>query len=290
MKKMNWVLILLMLANLVVFFGYQALVRIRTDTTAPEIEISSQLLELSVQEPKTALLQGVSAKDNRDGDVTDSLVIESISMKDRDGTVTVGYAAFDKAGNVTKAEREVRYTDYKSPKFTVKGPLIYPYGTTFDVLSTVGAKDFLDGDIQHRVRASAMEEDTISGLGIHNVQFQVTNSLGDTVKLVLPVEVYSADEYNARMTLKEYLIYVSPGAVFVPEAYLDTFMVMGKEISLRAGLPEDYELDTTGQVMSQYPGVYPVEYRVTYTQRNRTNPELDQKYVAYSKLIVVVEE
>lgn len=290
MKKKNWLLLLLVAANIAVFFGYQALDRIRTDTKPPVIEISDQLLELSAREPKKALLEGVSARDNADGDVTDSLVVESISLKDRDGTVTVRYAAFDKAGNVTKAEREIRYTDYESPKFTLNAPLAYVYGTVFDALGNIGAEDPLDGDIQHRVRASLMDENAISTLGIHNVQFQVSNSLGDTVKIVLPVEVYSGDEYNARMTLTDYLIYIPKGAVFVPEAYLETYVLMGNHTNLRAGLPENFELDTTGQVMSQHAGVYPVEYRVTYTERHGTNPDYDREYIAYSKLIVVVEE
>ena len=290
MKKLNWLLILLIIVNLAAFFGYQALDRIRSDTQAPEIVISDQLLELSVQEPKSALLQGVTARDNKDGDVSASLVVESIRLEDRDGTVTVVYAAFDRAGNVTKAQREIRYTDYESPRFTANGPLYYPYGKNFDVLSNVGATDFLDGDIQHRVRASLVEDTTITTVGVHSVQFQVTNSLGDTVKTIIPVEVYAPGAFDAQMTLKEYLVYLPVGAAFVPETYLDTFSMQGKNISLKSGLPKDYSLKTTGQVMTQYPGVYPVEFTLTYTQRNANNSGPGREFVACTKLIVVVEE
>ena len=39
----------------------------------------------------------------------------------------------------------------------------------------------------------------------------------------------------------------------------------------------------------QSPGVYTVEYRVTFTDRDEKNPDFDRKYTGYSKLIVVVE-
>lgn len=284
MKKKNWLLLLLVAANILVFFGYLALDKMRTDTTPPQIEIDPQPLSISVQDPREALLEGVRATDERDGDVTASLVVESTSLKGADGILQVCYAAFDKAGNVAKMEREVRYTDYERPRFVLNGPLVYPYGASFDVLSTVGAVDALDGDIQHRVRATLQEETSITNLGIHNVQFQVSNSLGDMVKQTMPVEVYAADEYNARMTLTEYLVYLDTGSVFVPEAYLDTFTCLGEVTNLTVGIPDAFELKTTGQVMSQYPGVYPVEYRMTYTVPNTT-----REYVAFTKLIVIVE-
>ena len=44
-----------------------------------------------------------------------------------------------------------------------------------------------------------------------------------------------------------------------------------------------------GTVHTGYPGVYTVEYRVTFTDRDEKNPDFDRKYTGYSKLIVVVE-
>ena len=59
--------------------------------------------------------------------------------------------------------------------------------------------------------------------------------------------------------------------------------------STRSGLPEGFSVKTTGEVRTEEPGVYPVGYTVAYTIPHETNPELDQRIVAYSKLIVVVE-
>ena len=289
MKNKNWISVLLIIVCVVGYYGYRALDLARTDTKAPKIEINTERVEVSVLDPKSALLQGVTAMDNVDGDVTESVVVESISLLNPDGTISVSYAAFDSTGNVAKATREAKYTDYESPKLTLSGPLLYSYGSNFDVLSTVGATDMIDGDIQYRVRATALEEDSIAVLGTHQVRFQVNNSLGDTMALELPVEVYASDTYNAGLTLTEYLIYLPVGANFNPTSYLGDFTLRGETTNLRNGLPGNYTLRTKGEVQTQQPGVYCMEYRVTYTVRNETNPNLNQEYTGYSKLIVVVE-
>ena len=288
-KKGNILLVLLIIACMAVFYGYRTLDMMRTDNDAPVIYMDAQIPEVSVKDPKSALLQGISAEDERDGDVTASLVVEKVEMTDSDGTLTVSFAAFDRSGNVAKEKREAKYTDYESPKFVMRAPLLFRNGAHFDVLQIVEAMDVIDGDIQHRVRATALGEDSIATLGTHQVRFQVNNSLGDTMALELPVEVYAADTYNAGLTLTEYLIYLPVGANFNPTSYLGDFTLRGETTNLRNGLPGNYTLRTKGEVQTQQPGVYCMEYRVTYTVRNETNPNLNQEYTGYSKLIVVVE-
>lgn len=291
MKQKNWIFILMILVCLAVFVGYRQYDALRTDTDAPVITVDeSQLLQVSVKDPKSALLKGVTAKDKKDGDVTASLVVESMRLVDETGLVDVGYAAFDEAGNVAKAERQIRYTDYTSPKFYLNRPLIYAENTTFDVLSALEVSDVFDGDIQHRIRATMMSDSSISVLGEHYISFRVTTTLGDSAKISLPVEVYSAENYNASMTLNQYLVYLPQSAVFNPEAYLDTFTLMGEEISLENGLPDaNYSLKTSVQDLRQMSGPCPVDFWLTYTDRHETNPDLDREYTAYTRLIVVVE-
>ena len=288
-KKGNILLVLLIVACVAVFYGYRTLDMMRTDNDAPVIYMDAQIPEVSVKDPKSTLLQGISAEDKRDGDVTGSLVVEKVEMTDSDGTLTVSFAAFDRSGNVAKEKREAKYTDYESPKFVMRAPLLFRNGANFDVLQIVEAMDVIDGDIQHRVRATSLTDKSIDELGVHDVQFQVTNSLGDMVTYVFPVEVYDPEPYDATLTLKNYLIYVEKGGTFSAPTYLESFFFRGDEIDLRGNLPYGYSLKTEGTVNTQEPGVYPVEYRVTYTIKHETDPQLDQKYTGYSKLIVVVE-
>lgn len=289
MKKRNWFLILLIILCLAVFGGYQIWDRARTDTQPPVIHISPEPVELSVNAPKGILLQDVTAEDETSGDVTHSLVLESIRLLSRDGRISVGYAAFDSAGNVAKARREVRYNNYKSPRFTLKAPLLYPYEKDFDVFQAIGAKDDLDGDISHHVRAMLTEDNPVSNMGTHMVQFQVSNSMGDTTTEILPVEVYAPEDYSATLTLKEYLIYLPVGGIFNAKFYPDTFTSRGDTLELGTILPENYTLEISGDVDTQTPGLYTVTYTLTHTERNKWTQEITNEYIGYSKLIIIVE-
>lgn len=288
MRKKNVILLLLIAATVAIFLGYRALDAIRTDTTAPEIRLDAVIPEISVEDPKSALLQGITAVDSGDGDVTSSVVVERLELLDGQGNLMVHYAAFDSAGNVAKAKREAKYTDYRSPRFTLKSPLVYNVGANFDVLSNVGATDVIDGDIQHRVRATSLVDHSIAETGIHDVEFRVSNSLGDTVTAVLPVQVRDP-ERQATLSLKEYLVYLPLNGSFNPRDYLLEYVHGDDEVDLTRGLPKGYTLATEGKVNTQNPGIYPVEYQVTYTIVNERDPEQKLEYTGYSTLIVIVE-
>lgn len=289
MKKGNWFWLLVIVLTVAVFLGYCSLDAMRTDTKAPEIRMDTDLIEVSVADDKSALLRGLTAEDNRDGNVTDSLVVESVTMLESSGTVSVSYAAFDAAGNVARAERKAVYTDYVSPRFTLSKPLVYVQGTNFDILSHIGATDVFDGDIQHRVRATVLGEETINTAGTHVVQFQVTNSLGDTQTENFPVEVTSGDFYDAEMELEQYIVYLPAGTPFNAAGYLKSFTYQRSNVELSGVVPAGFDLETKGVVQTQNPGVYTVSYTLTYTQVNENNTANSREYTAYSKLIVVVE-
>ena len=282
MKKLNWISLLLIILFVAALAGYRTVGRLRSDTKAPVITVDDQLLELSSGEPRSALLQGVSASDDTDGDVTDTLVVESVRLLRSDGTVTVTYAAFDAAGNVAKTSREVRFTDYESPRFSLSRPLLFTHNNSYDILSIIQAEDMLDGNISHRIRATVLDEVSDGYAGTHDVQFRVTNSLGDTVELVLPVEVYTPGIFEADLSLTEYLIYLKQGDSFNARSYLERFTLGRETTNLSSGIPEGMKLLVSGKVDTGVPGVYVVDYEVTGEQVN-------QVYTAYSRLIVIVE-
>lgn len=272
-----------LLLSAVILAAYIVYSRSETDVTAPEIRIEEGALTLSVGDGEDVLLTGVTARDNVDGDVTDSLIVESVYGISEDGSVTVRYAAFDSAGNVAKAERTVVYGDYESPVITLDGPLVFEYGSAFDVFDYVGASDVFDGDITRRVKATMLSEGvTVSEEGTHEVQFRVTNSVGDSVQLVMPVEVYPDDAYNATLTLSDWLVYIPVGAEFDPSVYPTVFKTVYGETSLTEGTVEGLELVVEGDVDVNTPGVYAVSYKALRDINGRG-------YVGYTKLIVVVE-
>ena len=121
--RRNVLFIVVLIICIGAFSLYLLIDRQNTDRERPTITVSKEALELSVQAPQEAYLQGVTAFDDKDGDVTASLVVSSVRLLDSDGTIEVTYAAFDKAGNVASTVRNAKYTDYVSPRFTANQSL-----------------------------------------------------------------------------------------------------------------------------------------------------------------------
>lgn len=282
MKKKLTYLILTVLC-LGIFLLYLKMDQLANDTVAPKIQIEEYPLEVFVSDPESYLFQGVYASDDRDGDVTDTMVIENITLSGDNGQATVVYAAFDQAGNVSKARREIRYIDYVEPHFELKQALVFTENTNFDVLSLVTAEDYRDGNITHWVRATAMVGDNLNTVGIHPVQFRVTNSLGDTAILELPVEVYSAGTFHGTLKLREYVAYLKVGDIFDETDYPLSYTLGNKTLEFNRKLPDQFKLQVHDNVDTQTPGLYEVNYTLTYEENGYS-------YLGYSKLFVVVEE
>lgn len=267
----------------VVLVAYTLYDSASTDSVPPTIKIPDEPLTLSVNDGEDVLLTGVTAEDDKDGDVTASLIVESVYGISENGSVTVRYAAFDSAGNVASAERTVVYSDYHSPVISLNSPLVFEYGSGFDVFDCVSAYDAFDGDVTRKIKATMLSEGTnVSMEGTHEVQFRVTNSVGDSVQLVLPVEVYPDDTYNASIELSDWIVYLPVGAEFDPYSYLEAFKTVYEEIPLTEGTPDSVELILNDTVNTEASGVYTVSY--TAVKKND-----DKTYIGYTKLIVVVE-
>lgn len=87
-----------------------AAVVVTDDRKGPEIELPADGDVTYEEGSDTApLLEGVTATDEKDGDVTDSLMIENIFPNDDHTSASVVYAAKDSHNNVSKATRRVNY-------------------------------------------------------------------------------------------------------------------------------------------------------------------------------------
>ena len=264
-------LLLLALAAGVYFF----LIRQIDDATPPEITLASDTLQISVTDPEAALLAGVTVRDDRDGDVTDLLVVEKISDLTPEHTVTVTYAAFDRSGNVSKATRTVHYTDYTPPLFSLDAPLVFTVGSSADVLSRVLVTDALDGNISHNVKGSLTgSSDGLNNVGTHQVTFRVTNSMGDTARITLPVDILPSNTYTGSIELTKNIVYLKQGVKFRGNDYFSHLCIGSATLTQADGV----ELETVSDVDTSTPGVYSVAITARYNTVQ-----------AFTRLIVVVE-
>lgn len=90
--------------------------RVRGDRTAPEIQFTETdfIYDISEDDP-SKLLQGVIALDRKDGDVSRSLVVESVVPRNDGESAVVSYVASDSSNNVVKVYRTVKL--HKKPTY-----------------------------------------------------------------------------------------------------------------------------------------------------------------------------
>lgn len=278
-KKGGWALLLLTLLCCLGFAVYLVLSERMVDKTAPEISFTSEILDVSVNDSEEYLLTGVSANDEQDGDVTSSVLVEGISALSANQTATVTYAAFDEAGNVAKATRTLRYTDYHSPRFSLSTALVFRNGTSVNLLNYISAEDMIDGVLDDRIKATPVSKEySINEVGTYDVEFRVTNSMRDTAYLTVPVEIVPTGLYNATVVLTDYLIYIKEGSAFLCEEYLKELQIGAEKISLQ-GNPSDVSISYDSDVNTNVPGTYSVAYTVKTGSHS-----------GYTRLIVIVGE
>ena len=282
MKKRKGLKILLLMAVALccaAMAAYIVLIQQLEDHTPPELLFAGEELQLSVAAGEEALMEGVTAVDDRDGDVTHLVLVEGVSNIREDHRADVTYAAFDSAGNVTKTKRTVHYVDYERPVFYLDVPLVFRSSISFDVFSYIHAEDPLDGSLDDRIKANLVEgEGSIDDVGLHWVEFRVTNSLGETARITLPVEVYQSGLYNATVSLNEGLVRLKRGSTFDPMAYLKTIKCGSDEMSLQLN-DGSFTVELESDVDTRVPGTY----SVAYTVRRGV-------YTGYTRLTVIVEE
>ena len=237
------------LVLLVVSSGVRLLIK---DRTLPVIECPQQELRVSAKDGSDALLQGVTASDGKDGDLTDSIVVEQITGTGTAGKVTVTYAVADRDHHVASCSRTVIYTDYVPPRFSLSRPLIYDIGENLQVRDRLGATDMIDGSLTDRIKINASSFST-SYAGTFPITMEVTNSLGDTSTLTLDVVVRDSERGAPEIKLKQYLVYQKQGAEFDASAYVDSVMG-GETYNVTASVPDG--------------GLHPVVNQVTYSCMN----------------------
>lgn len=206
-KLMYTIVVFLIVIMLIILFFQN----VSEDKKPPVIEMNSKKITVSVKDGDDVLLKGVSAKDNRDGDLTSSIVVEGLSDFLSDGTRIVTYSVCDHSNNVAKAERTVVYSDYKSPEFNLSSDLtFYSSNTSMNLAERITASDVFDGDLTPFIKLT--DDNIVIGQGgQYYAQVSVYNSAGDVSTLKLPVfvESFLPNPTAPQIELTKYLIYVN---------------------------------------------------------------------------------
>lgn len=218
MKKARIILGILCAFSAVGCAWYVHTTRENIDTEGPKLETASDTLEVGIDATEEELTRDMVAEDSRDGNVSDSIIVENITKKvgGTDNQFEISYVGFDKSSNTGRLTRNLVYTDYRKPHFALSQELRFSQNETFSLLDYISAEDCIDGDVSPFITvegAEAFQNDPSAG--IYDCTVSVSNSVGDTVQLPLQVEIYE-DSYDERsfrpsVVLTDYLIYHTKG-------------------------------------------------------------------------------
>ena len=243
------------------------------DHTPPVITSDRDVLELSVKDDRSKLLTGLTATDDRDGDLTSEILVGTHSRFISEGVCDITYLVFDANKNVGKFTRRTKYTDYTEPVFSLKEPLMFKSGDTVSMFTKISLTDCLDGDISSKVKIVVNDVDN-SKLGTYYVTFEASNSYADVVNRKLPVNIVNDTADSPHIELTDYLIYVNVGDTVQPQKYIKS--VTDKYDS---NIGSD-KVEINSMVDTKTPGVHQVAY--SYTD--------SRGLTGHSFLIVIVRE
>ncbi len=218
MRTMKIVLVLLFAAVSLVFCFSGIRQRMSGKDEGPEITCEWEVMDVSVDAQDQELLAGITAWDPQDGDLTDKVLVGGVSKLLTENTAKITYLVFDSDDNMGTMVRYLRYTDYRRPVFEITKPLVYGTGGAVQPLSRLKAYDILDGDISQSVRISTLRG--TDEKNIYSATAQVTNSLGDTARVELPVILRDSAADLPEIRLKRQMLYLNRGDAFDPQQYL----------------------------------------------------------------------
>ena len=235
-----------------VLFQFQQL---GVDKTVPRITIPDGILEVSLDVKTEELLQGVTAYDEKDGDITDRIIVESISRFVTPGTSVVKYAVCDSDNHVASATRTIVYANYTPPRFRLSDSLVFNVSQNINIRSVLGAVDSIDGDISNKVIITANEY-TANIAAVYYISAKVSNSKGDMIVQQFPVYVEESSLSGPKIELREYIVYLDVG---------EDCDISGNVLSAAAADGTDLmgQINIDTNFDSSVPGMYEVHYRAS---------------------------
>lgn len=271
--KIIRITVLVLFVLVLAFFGYAKFTEYRhIDSTLPTISGPKEPLKISCNYSDKDLLQGLTAYDEKDGDLTSEIMISNFSRLLEKGKCKVNYVVFDSSNQPATFSREVIFTDYRSPRIYLSKPLVFQKGSNENIYGYIGANDIIDGDISSLVRAVETNVNSLQA-GKYSVKIEVTNSLGDTTEMILPVHILELVDSKVEISLTQNVVYIKKGSAFDPLKYI-------KGVANIDGTVLDKNLiKVTAAADTNKPGVYEVIYTA---EQNPTSKGL-------SSLTVVVE-
>ncbi len=252
MKYLRIVVLILLVLSIGIFAYAEYGELTNIDRTKPVITGSTDTLQLTCDYTEEELLAGLTAYDDKDGDLTDEIMVGSITRFHEKGKSNVTYVVFDSANQPATFTREVEFTDYTSPEIEIITPLVYTEGSGDDFFTHLGATDVLDGDLSSLVRVTDSNVNYLSE-GTYSIKTEVTNSFGDLVEMILPVHIVDVIDTRIEITLRKNIVYLEKDEEFNPRTYIQSATLDARDY-------DKSKIKIESHVKTDTPGCYEVKY------------------------------
>lgn len=234
------------------------------DRTMPVIESDRDVLKISCDYEEEDLLEGLTASDAKDGDLTSQILVGDITRFIEKGVSDITYVVFDSGNQSASLTRRVEFEDYSSPQLQLSQPLVFyeGEGDYEELRSRVKATDKLDGDrtdwiVQTDSNINFQKE------GQYHITYEVSNSYGDSTAMQLPVHVLSGKADSLEVRLKKAIVYLSLGDAMDTDKWLDNvYDSQGDKV-------ESVNISASGQVDVNTPGIYEIRYQADDSKGNQ---------------------
>lgn len=229
---------------------------------APTISFADDL-HLHLGQKSFNLMDGVSAHDVEDGDLTNKVVYANTVDINTEGTYQVTYQVTDSAGHKTSVTRDVVVTN-DAPVIHVSGNNQTEVGHAFDPLQGVTANDYQDGDLTTEIKVAG-DVDT-SKLGDYELIYTVTDKNGAVTTLKRSVTVFAT---APTLDVSKVPTELKVGDQFNPKANVTAVSPYG-----------DVIVAVDGSVDTSKPGSYELAYTATDKFGQKTVKEVTINVVA----------
>ncbi len=256
----------------VVFFGYvKYSEQAKIDDTHPTISGSSEPLKIPCDYTEEDLLQGLSAFDEKDGDITDEIMVDNLVPSLEKGKCKANYVVFDSSNHPATFSRDVIFIDYRSPQIHLSKPMVFQKNENENIFNYIGAVDVIDGDITSLLRMNT--NTNMLETGDYAVNVEITNSLGDFYEIEIPVHIVDNVDSRISIELTDNVVYLKTNEAFTPSSYIES-------VSNADGtMYEKNIVNIESDVDISKPGVYEVIYTA----------EDSETVKGFTALLVIVE-
>lgn len=235
LRKTRIVVIFIFIITVAGYGAFSVYEKKHADQTRPVIEMDSPSIVISVKDEENAIFRGMTAYDEKDGDVSENFIVENLSNFYEKGKRTAYIAVFDYDNHVNKITRDVIYADYEEPVFELAAPFDYLIResasaiTIQELTEKMSVVDSIDGDLTGRLRLSSDYTMNAAKTGEYPMEFQVTTSAGYVSKLPVTVRIYDEKEEakSPSIKLSKYLINVEKGTDIEPGSYVKSLEIDG---------------------------------------------------------------